>query len=116
MRVAWASSSRRQDQPGRDQRIGNGAARGWDPAVELLQQRQIVIDDIVTDQASRFIQARKPLLNLVGPEFLDPVATEFGNNDAVNFSDGIEQSIAFNVEECARRFDFGRSGPDERPG
>jgi len=74
----------------------------------LLQQRQIEDRDVMPDQ---IVESRKMLeagLDLLRAVFVNPVAVELDDHDAVDFSCGIEEPVGLDVKYAAvvrhRRF------------
>jgi hypothetical protein len=78
-----------QDQSAGDQRIDDGAAGLRRPAVQLVQQPKVIIEDIVPDQIVGAGQMLEPGGDLLGAMLVDPIAIEIGDADAVQPGRGI---------------------------
>jgi hypothetical protein len=105
----------RQDQPAGDECVGDFAVGGGRPVAQALQQRQVVSENVVTDQLIGTYQMRKPGIDLPGSIFVDLAGVEIEDDKAMCLGRGVQEPIGFSIYyEPTRDRRKRRRGGDER--
>ena len=71
---------------------------GRRPAMQSAEQREIISRDVMPGQILSPRQVREHVDKLFGSVFVNSIAVEVGDDDAMDFSCSVKQIIRFNIE------------------
>jgi len=88
----------RQDQPAGDERVHDLGVRRRRPAVESLQQRNVVGLNLVAGEIAGARQVRKRVGDLSRAVLVNLIAVEIGDHGAVRRGGGVQKTVRLDVE------------------
>jgi len=69
--------------------------------IELLNYRQVKLDDVVADDEIRFLQKRKARFDLKRAETVQSLGVDIHKDEAVDSADGIQEAVRLHVKDIA---------------